>query len=91
MLRYPDFDEFNYLFGVLSRIISDRETVFTSQAFRMFCDNYGVKNVLNGVATPRANSQCESYNRTIVQAVAITTARLALSCQAGTECIKYDF
>ncbi|KMQ86750.1 retrovirus-like pol polyprotein [Lasius niger] len=48
-----------YLFGVPNRIISDRGTAFTSQAFRMFCDTYGIKHVLNAVATPRANGQCE--------------------------------
>jgi len=62
------------LFGVPTRIISDRGTAFTSQAFRMFCDNYGIKHVLNAVATPRANGQCERYNKTIVQALATTTA-----------------
>lgn len=63
-----------YLFGVPRRIVSDRGTAFTSQAFRMFCDNYGIKHVLNAVATPRANGQCERYNKTIVQALATTTA-----------------
>lgn len=38
----------------------------------MFCDNYGIKHVLNAVATPRANRQCERYNKTIVQALAAT-------------------
>lgn len=61
------------MFGALSRIISDRETAFTSQAFRLFCDSYGIKHVLNAVATPRANGQCERYNKTIVQALATTT------------------
>lgn len=64
---------FIYLFGAPSRIISDRETAFTSQAFRLFCDSYGIKHVLNAVATPRANGQCERYNKTIVQALATTT------------------
>lgn len=63
-----------YLFGVPSRVISDRGTAFTSQAFRMFCNTYGIKHVLNAVATPRANAQCERYNKTIVQALATTTA-----------------
>lgn len=63
-----------YLFGVPNRIISDKGTAFTSQTFRMFCDNYGIKHVLNAVATPRANGQCERYNKTIVQALATMTA-----------------
>lgn len=41
-----------YLFGVPHRIISDRGTAYTSQTFRMFCDNYGIKHVLNAVAIP---------------------------------------
>lgn len=63
-----------YLFGVPCRIVSDRGTAFTSQAFHMFCDTYGIKHVLNAVATPRANGQCERYNKTITQALATTTA-----------------
>lgn len=63
-----------YLFGVPTRIISDRGTAFTSQAFGTFCNTYGIKHVLNAVATPRANGQCERYNKTIVQALATTTA-----------------
>lgn len=63
-----------WLFGVPNRLISDRGTAFTSQSFRIFCNNYGIKHVLNAVATPRANGQCERYNKTIVQALATTTA-----------------
>ncbi|EZA50330.1 hypothetical protein X777_11273 [Ooceraea biroi] len=63
-----------YLFGVPTRIISDRGTAFTSQAFRTCCDTYGIKHVLNAVAMPRANGQCECYNKTIVQALATTNA-----------------
>lgn len=63
-----------YLFGVPNRIISDRGTAFTSQAFRTFCHHYGIKHVLNAVATPRANGQCERYNKTIEQALATTMA-----------------
>jgi len=65
---------FMYLFGVPIRIISDRGTAFTSQTFRMFCSTYGIKQMLNAVAISRANEQCERYNRTIVQALATTTA-----------------
>jgi len=41
-----------YLFEVPTRIISDRVTAFMSQTFRMFCTNYGIKHILNAVATP---------------------------------------
>jgi len=40
----------------------------------MFCNTYGIKHVLYAVATPRTNGQCERYNKTIVQALATTTA-----------------
>lgn len=63
-----------HLFGVPTRIISDRGSAFTSQSFKMFCRTYGVKQVLNAVATPRANGQCERYNKTIVQALATRLA-----------------
>lgn len=43
------------LFGCPSRIISDRGTSFTSENFKVFCTTYGIKHVLNAVATPRAN------------------------------------
>lgn len=38
-----------YLFGVPTRIISDRGTAFTSQTFRMFRTSYGIKHILNAV------------------------------------------
>lgn len=63
-----------YLFGCPTRIISDRGTAFTSQALKAFCVTYGIRHVLNAVATPRANGQCERYNKTIVSALATTTA-----------------
>lgn len=64
----------SYLFGIPTRIVSDRGSAFTSQAFKTFCKTYGIKHVFNAVATPRANGQCERYNKTIVQALATTMA-----------------
>lgn len=61
---------FSYLFGVSTRIISDRETAFTSRTFCTFRSTHGIKHVLNAVATSRANGQCEQYNKTIVQDLA---------------------
>lgn len=63
-----------YLFGVPSRIITDRGTAFTSKTFGMFCSSYGLKHILNAVSTPRANGQCERYNRTILSALATSAA-----------------
>nr|XP_012138507.1 PREDICTED: uncharacterized protein K02A2.6-like [Megachile rotundata] len=65
---------FMYLFGVPTRIISDRGTSFTSRRFGLLCQTYGIKHVLNAVATPRANGQYERYNRTIVNALAASAA-----------------
>lgn len=60
------------IFGVPVRIISDRGSAFTSQAFRLFCETYAIRHVLNAVATPRGNGQCERYNKTIVSMLATT-------------------
>lgn len=57
-------------FGAPSRLITDRGTSFTSHSFSAFIRGIGVKHVLNAVATPRANGQCERYNRTILSALA---------------------
>ncbi|KAK2578390.1 hypothetical protein KPH14_011876 [Odynerus spinipes] len=62
------------LFGCPTRIISDRGTAFTSHSFKAFCTTYAIKHVLNAVATPRANGQCERYNKTIVSSLAATAA-----------------
>lgn len=62
------------IFGVPTRIITDRGTAFTSSAFETFCKEYGIKHVLNAVATPRANGQCERVNRTVLDALATTSA-----------------
>lgn len=58
------------IFGVPVRIISDRGSAFTSRTFKMFCLDYGIKHVQNAVATPRANGQCERFNRTILSSLA---------------------
>lgn len=62
------------LFGVPSRIISDRGTAFTSHRFGAFVRESGVKHILNAVATPRANGQCERVNRTLLSSLAATSA-----------------
>ena len=60
------------LFGVPTRIITDQGTAFTSYTFEAFCQENGVKHVLNAVATPRANGQCERLNRTVLNSLAAT-------------------
>jgi transposase InsO family protein len=63
-----------YLFGAPTRIISDRGTSFTSSAFKRFIETYGIKHILNAVASPRSNGQCERYNKTLLAALATTVA-----------------
>lgn len=63
-----------YDFGVPARIISDRGTSFTSAAFKSFCDEHGIKHVLNAVACPRANGQAERYNQTILNSLSAQNA-----------------
>lgn len=58
-----------YDFGLPARIVSDRGTSFTSAAFKLFCDTYGIKHVLNAVACPRANGQAERFNQTILNSL----------------------
>lgn len=68
------FQRLMCLFGVPTRIISDRGSAFTAHSFRQFCEAYGIKHVLNAVSTPRANGQCERYNKTILNALATISA-----------------
>lgn len=60
---------FIYIFGVPTRMISDRGSCFTSKTMKLFCEEVGMKHVLNAVATPRANGQCERFNATILDAL----------------------
>ena len=63
------------IFGTPTRIISDRGTAYTSYTFTAFCEQYGIKHVLNAVATPRANGQCERMNNTVLGSIATSCAR----------------
>lgn len=58
-----------YVFGLPSRIISDRGTSFTSSTLKIFCKSHVIKHVLNAVACPRANDKAERYNQTILNAL----------------------
>lgn len=57
-------------FGVPTRLITDRGSSFTSKTFKEFTSDFGIKHILNAVATPRANGQVERFNRTILEALA---------------------
>lgn len=56
-------------FGAPSRLITDRGSSFTSGSFQTFIKANGIRHILNAVATPRANGQCERFNRTIINAL----------------------
>lgn len=58
-----------FLFGPPERIISDRGSAFTSKKMLDFCQKFNIKHVMNAVATPRANGQCERYNLTILNSL----------------------
>lgn len=63
------FKEYFALFGVPTRLITDRGSSFTSSTFKNFISEISVKHVLNAVATPRANGQVERYNRSVLDAL----------------------
>lgn len=62
-------DNFVFLFGAPNKIISDRGSAFTSKKMGEYCSNFGIKHILNAVATPRANGQCERYNLTVLNSL----------------------
>ncbi|KAL4096411.1 hypothetical protein QTP88_021373 [Uroleucon formosanum] len=51
--------------GMPERIISDRGSCFTANAFQTFCQTRGIKHTLNSTRHPQANGQVERANRTI--------------------------
>lgn len=52
------------------RVISDRGTCFTSEAFREFLKSALIEHILIAVGTPRANGQVERFNRVITPMLA---------------------
>lgn len=67
-------DQLVAIFGVPTRIICDRGTAFSSQRMAKYCEDLGIKLVLNAVSTPRANGQCEKFNDTVLNVLATTNA-----------------
>lgn len=59
------FESIIKIFGPPKTLVTDRGSTFTSKEFAEFITDYHVKHVQNAIATPRANGQCERYNRTI--------------------------
>uniref|UniRef100_A0AAG5DS95 RNA-directed DNA polymerase n=1 Tax=Anopheles atroparvus TaxID=41427 RepID=A0AAG5DS95_ANOAO len=62
-------EEMACIFGMPSRIVTDRGTAFTSIMLRDYCKEYGIDHVLVAVGTPRGNVQVERSNRTILAAI----------------------
>lgn len=62
-------EEMSSVFGLPSRIITDRGAAFTSRVFKQYCEDYGIRHVLVAVGTPRGNGQIERSNRTILTAL----------------------
>ena len=67
------FREHMSYFGTPMRLVTDRGTSFTSKSFSSFIKSLGIKHVLNAVATPRANGQVETFNRSILEALSAST------------------
>jgi len=54
------------IFGNPQRIISDRETAFTSKEFETYCEEENIEHILITTGVPRENGQVERVNRTLV-------------------------
>lgn len=57
------------VFGAPRRIISDRGTAFTSNAFREYCEAKNIDHVLIATGVPRGNGQVERVNGIIIPAL----------------------
>lgn len=59
-------EEFVMQFGAPERIISDRGTAFTGEAFKEMIQRHGIKHILISARHPQANGLVERMNRTIL-------------------------
>ena len=64
------FVQFFKCYSKPRRIVTDRGTAFTADAFKEFFASESVKHVLIAVGNPRANGQVERYNRVITPMLA---------------------
>ena len=60
-------------FGILTRIITDNRTQFTSNLFGDYCDDMGIKLCFASVAHPRSNGQEERANAEILKGLKTRT------------------
>lgn len=58
------------IFGNPKRIISDRGTAFTSNAFQQYCENQGIQHFLIATGVPRGNGQVERMHQILVPMLA---------------------
>ena len=55
------------VFGNPSRIITDKGTVFTSNAFKQYCDTQSIVHIkITTTGIPRSNGQVEQINGILV-------------------------
>lgn len=54
------------IFGNPRRIVSDRGTAFTSNAFEKWCNEERIQHLLISTGVPRGNGQVERVNRTLI-------------------------
>ena len=54
------------IFGNPRRIISDQGTAFTSNSFKEYCDEEGIKHNTIVIGVPRGNGQVERINRILI-------------------------
>lgn len=62
-------DEVAGIFGQPARLITDRGTAFTSNAFSKYCSENGLEHCKIAVGTPRGNGQVERSNKTVLTAL----------------------
>jgi hypothetical protein len=60
-------------FALPTHLVSDHGSALTSRTFKIFCETYAIRHVLNAVVTPRSSRQCERYNKAIVTMLATTS------------------
>ncbi|XP_068632682.1 uncharacterized protein [Battus philenor] len=57
-------------FGLPARKVTGRGASFTSSAFKAFCEEHGIKHLLDAVACPRTYGSAERYNQLILNSLA---------------------
>lgn len=72
-------EELQNLFSLLGnpkRIITDAGSAFTSNDFKQYIENKGIRLFTTAVGTPRGNGQVERVNKTVLDALATSGANI---------------